>query len=445
MKRKNQYTAWLLALALTFTACDTIEPDFFDENYNGAYFDYQNASDYETTLNFAEYIVGNPQVKNVALNIKLLGYLTDETRNLSIKTKGVEGYELAKVTIPDVTFGNKEYQKEIEVFVERPEAEDVTYAVCIYLDGEGDLGTGIAGKNEYTIYVKESHEKPSFWDSTIMDRLLGIWDRDKHAYLANFTGDDYYLNTLYKDSRYNSTDIVKLNNNVVNAMLAEEPSEPITVNFPIIKMEDFPEYNEPYFWNKEIIGEFNLEKFDYFVRATGITGTADIIQKYEEAINKLTDVVKNYNKDAVLNMLNEYYNYPKMGYTIDQYKEYTWAKIYKNNNYINKGIYLRIPYWWEDPDNLGTAEIVKKYFGEYDDKKYQFMLYTIIDLDGGADNFNPASILPFTFDAENNSYDWDETVGGEKRLKECYKAIKEANDRRKPASLKFDIPDVALD
>ena len=81
MKRKNQYTAWLLALALTFTACDTIEPDFFDENYNGAYFDYQNASDYETTLNFAEYIVGNPQVKNVALNIKLLGYLTDETNN----------------------------------------------------------------------------------------------------------------------------------------------------------------------------------------------------------------------------------------------------------------------------------------------------------------------------------------------------------------------------
>ena len=444
MKRKNQYTAWLLALALTFTACDTIEPDFFDENYNGAYFDYQNASDYETTLNFAEYIVGNPQVKNVALNIKLLGYLTDETRNLSIKTKSVEGYELAKVTIPDVTFGNEEYQKEIDVIVERPEAEDVTYAVCIYLDGEGDLGTGIAGKNEYTIYVKESHEKPSFWDSTNMERYLGFLDRDKHAYLANFTGDDYYLNTLYKDDRYNGTDIIKLNNNVVNAMLAEEPSEPITVNFPILKKEEFPEYNEPYFWNKEIIGEFNLEKFDYFVRATGITGTTDIISKYEEAINKLTDVVKNYNKDAVLNMLNEYYNYPKMGYTIDQYKEQLWTKIYKNIDYINKGIYLRIPYWWEDPDNLGTAEVVKKYFGEYDNKKYQFMLKTMIDHDG-ADNFNPASILPFTIDAENNSYGWDGTVGGEKRLKECYKAIKEANDRRKPASLRFDIPDVAID
>ncbi|MBQ5617411.1 MAG: hypothetical protein IIU90_06650, partial [Bacteroidaceae bacterium] len=146
----------------------------------------------------------------------------------------------------------------------------------------------------------------------------------------------------------------------------------------------------------------------------------------------------------VLRMLNEYYTYPKLGYTIDQYKEHLWVKVYKNIDYINKGIYLRIPYWWEDPDNLGTAEVVKRYFGEYDDKKYQFMLKTIIDLDGGADNFNPASILPFTFDAENNSYGWDETVGGEERLKECYRAIKKANDS-KPEFLRVDIPDVKLD
>lgn len=450
MKRKNQYTAWLLALALTFTACDTIEPDFFDENYNGAYFDYQNASDYETTLNFAEYIVGNPQVKNVALNIKLLGYLTDETRNLSIKTKSVEGYELAKVTIPDVTFGNKEYQKEIEVIVERPEAEDVTYAVCIYLDGEGDLGTGIAGKNEYTIYVKESHEKPTIWAGQIPS-YFGNWKRETHAFLANLTNNDYYYND-FKVNEYvlNWAFIENLNILAVNSILAEDSQDHIAVNIPILDPEDLTYntagYNKPYFWDnyKEYLGLYSSSRFYKFTRLVNNANTENIAQAYENAGEMMEKYKTDFNKEDVLRMLNEYYTYPKLGYTIDQYKEHLWVKVYKNIDYIKNGVYLRIPYWWEDPDNLGTAEVVKKYFGEYDDKKYQFMLKTMIDHDG-ADNFNPASILPFTFDAENNSYGWDETVGGEKRLKECYKAIKEANDRRKPASLRFDIPDVAID
>ena len=115
MKIGNHHTAWLLGLALIFTSCDKIEPEFFDDSHNGAYFDYQYASDYETTLNFGEYIVGSPQTMPVTLNVKLLGYLTDNARKLSIKTKEVEGYDPAKVTIPDVTFENKEYQKEIEI------------------------------------------------------------------------------------------------------------------------------------------------------------------------------------------------------------------------------------------------------------------------------------------------------------------------------------------
>ena len=96
MKRENHYIALLLALTLFFTACDKIEPEFFDEDYNGAYFDYQYAADFEKTLNFGEYIVGNPQEIPVILNIKLLGYLQDETRSLSIKTKEVEAMNLQR-------------------------------------------------------------------------------------------------------------------------------------------------------------------------------------------------------------------------------------------------------------------------------------------------------------------------------------------------------------
>ena len=117
MKRNNHYIVWLFALALIFNACDKIEPEFFDGDYNGAYFDYQNASEYETTINFGEYIVGNPQTIPFTLNVKLLGYLKDEQRTLSIKTRAVEDYELAKVTIPEVVFENKEYQKAKYIFL----------------------------------------------------------------------------------------------------------------------------------------------------------------------------------------------------------------------------------------------------------------------------------------------------------------------------------------
>ena len=153
MKRNNHYIVWLIGLALTLTACEKNEPEFFDKEYNGAYFDYQYATDFETTLNFGEYVVGNPQSITVTLNVKLLGYLVDEKRTLSIKTKEVEGYALADVTVPEVTFENREYQKDVEVVVKRPEVEDSVFAICIYLDGEGDLGAGIAGKEEFTIYV----------------------------------------------------------------------------------------------------------------------------------------------------------------------------------------------------------------------------------------------------------------------------------------------------
>ena len=67
----------------------------------------------------------------------------------------------------------------------------------------------------------------------------------------------------------------------------------------------------------------------------------------------------------------------------------------------------------------------------------------------GAENFIAASVFPFVYDAKNATYDWDSTplgengLVGEERLKECYRIIKAANDKR-PPSRKFDIPEVEL-
>jgi hypothetical protein len=76
------------------------------------------------------------------------------------------------------------------------------------------------------------------------------------------------------------------------------------------------------------------------------------------------------------------------------------------------------------------------------------MLKTMLKEDG-AENFITASIIPFIYDTEKGTYAWDKSpfgkkqLSGEERLKECYRIIKAANDKR-PDQRKFDIPDVPL-
>ena len=437
MKRYNHYIVWLSVLALTFTACDKIEPEFFDEDYNGAYFDYADTKSFETTLNFGEYIVGNPQEIPVVLNVKLLGYLQDEARTLSIKTKEVEDYPLAEVIIPNVVFENKEYQKGVEILVKRPEVENEVFAVCIYLDGKGDLDTGVAGKNEYFIYVKEVHEQPTWWGEKIKEHL-GAWDREKHAFFANIMNDDYYYNSFFRDEEKKELEggsLIELNVKAVNTLLAEEPSEPITINIPMLGESQKPVYDEPFFWSRysNYLGFYSSERFYNLNRVISATNTTNIIDAYnsENALANMEKYKTDYHKIDVLAMLDAYYKFPKQGYTIDQYKELIWVKMDRAIEYVGNDIYVRIPYWWEDPDNLGTGEIIKKCFGEYNDAKYHFMIMALIEeaeKNGLENDFVVASMLPFAIDGD--SWGWDETVRGVKEavgglatLKECHEII----------------------
>ena len=158
----------------------------------------------------------------------------------------------------------------------------------------------------------------------------------------------------------------------------------------------------------------------------------------------MEEEAEGFHKSDVLEMLNEYYRYAEQGIAIAEFKDLYWVEMQNNMNYT-----MRIPFWWEDPHGLGTAAIVTKYFGDYSDDKYQFMLKTMMKEDG-TENFIAASILPFRYDKEQNRYVWDQSpfgvalLAGEERLKECYRVIKAANDKR-PGSRKFDIPEVVLE
>ena len=449
MKKRIYYIVWLLGLMVTLTACEDREPELFDKDSNGAYFDYNYANEFEQTLNFSDYIVGNPDTVTITLKVKLLGYLMDEARTLSVKTKTIEGYEPADVTIDEVVFANKEYEKQIEVKVKRPELEDSTYAICIYLDGSGDIGTGIEGKNEIDLYVKESYEKPAVWYSH-MDTYLGAWNKEKHIFLARHTGDNAFYSKLFdNDMQMHIFDsVVALNVSAVNALLAAEPDEAIVVDLPIIKESDHPAYSKPYFWGEyeSVLGMFRANKFCRFTTMLGGATTKDIVSLFasDDAKAKMEEEADNFHKDDVLYMLNEYYNYALTGMPLSDYKNLCWVALRNGITYK-----VRIPYWWEDPNGLGTGEIVRMYFGEYSDEKYRFMLMTMLE-EEGSDNFITESILPFIYDVERASYAWDNSpfgekqLAGEERLKECYRIIKAKNDSR-PPSRRFDIPTVALD
>lgn len=438
----------LLCLIFVLAACEKQEPDFFDQEANGAYFDYEYAADFDKTLNFSDHIVGSPDTVSVILRVKLLGYILEENRTLAVKSKNIEGYEPANVVIDDVIFSNGEYEKDIEIKVLRPKVEDVLYATCIYLDGSGDVGTGISGKEEINLYVTESYGMPSVWFSH-MDTYLGGWSKEKHIYLAKHVGDNEFYEKLYNDEngQHHFEDIMSLNVSAVNALLTNEPTEKIVVDLPILKESDYPAYTQPYFWSEyeEYLGIFRASKFCRFTTMLGGSNTRDIAELYasEAGKQKMEEEAADFHKDDVLEMLNEYYHYAEQGIAIAEHKNLYWVEMQ------NVAYTMRIPYWWEDPQELGTAEIIKKYFGEYSDAKYEFMLKTMMKEDG-TENFIAASIFPFVYDKGQNTYVWDKSplgtaqLIGEERLKECYRIIYAANKKRAP-SKRFDIPEVALD
>lgn len=449
MKKNICYIVALICSTLFFAACESIEPDLFDKDANGAYFDYEYSADFNKTLNFSDHIVGAPDTVSVTLNVKLLGYLVDDERTLSVKIKEIEGYGLANVLIDDVVFANKEYEKSIEVKVVRPVVEDSIYAVCIYLDGSGDIGTGINGKTEVNLYVTESYSQPEIWYSHV-ETYLGLWSKEKHIFLAKHRGDNHFYSRLYDDAlgMHIFDSIMALNVSAVNALLASEPKEPITVDLPILKESDYPDYAMPYFWSEyeHVLGTFRSGKFCRFITMMGGSSTKDVATLFasDEAMLIMEKEAAGFHKDDVIYMLNEYYRYAMSGSPISEYRNLFWVEMKSNVDYT-----VRIPFWWEDPNGLGTADIVKTYFGDYSADKYQFMLKMMME-DDGSENFITESILPFVYDAENGTYAWDTSsfgkkqLSGEERLKECYRIIKAKNDKR-PPSRRFDIPEVSLD
>ena len=453
---KNSYIHYLaiLSLALFLAACNKIEPDFFDKDYNGAYFDYNNSAEFHYNLNFSDHTSGMPDEVIVPVNIKLLGYLEEKKRSVSIITKEVEGYDLPEpgmVTIPEVFFANKEHKKEIEVRVKRPQVENATYAICLHLDGKGDLGSGINGKEDFYIYITETYEKPELWAGVLETSYIGQWSKEKQIYISNLTGDDEFLKKLYsritEDSKvYDYEAATRLNVQIFNEFFTEESTEPVTLSFPILSKNDNPQYNEPYFWNiySDYQCKYTTERFFEINSSFGkVLNTTNIEENYsaEKNIKNVKNKKKEFHIEDVSEMLEKYYSYAASGYPIQEYKDSCWIEMIVNN--INNYNVIQ-PYWWEDPDSLGSAELVEKYYGEYSEDKYKFMIMSMIGNDG-SENFVAAKMFPFIRNLETNTFEWDSSIGGEDCIKGCYDIIKKKYEEADYVWDSFSFPELVLE
>lgn len=428
----------LLAMSLFVVACDKQQPDFFDASANGVYFDYASSSELQQSINFADYILGNPTSLPVSVRLKILGYIDGDNRKAYVKTRPVDGYPEAMVVIPDIDFSDGEYLKNIEIAVERPAERDVEYAVCIYIDDEvpGSLGAGIEGRNEFTIFVKEQYTQPIGWSDTDWAvGYLGSWTPDKHIFFVNLlNNNDFALNgTLYDWGmlvQYNTLAVEE-----IRRLNQENPSEPVAIEIPF---NSDCQYSKPYYWQQlhdKYIGEYSASVFSTLASAVGAntTNEAELLSGNEERLISL-------NKMAVKTMMqnyNMYYSSWSMSST--QFKQNCWFPMFDTIEYE-----LVQPDCWSD-FGVGAGVKVKAYYGEYSDEKYSFMIKAWLKKQNAeGKDFVLWQMFPLIIDWSIFDAAWDEAAGGEEAIKECYKVFKAHYDEAPAGTYNFTFPELDI-
>lgn len=436
---KLKYAIGLLGLLFFTTACEEEKPDFFDSSANSIYFDYENSEDFKQSVRFQDEGEGFPETKDVVVKVKLLGYIEEGTRSATLKAKPVEGYPEIETVLPDVNIDGKEYETEITVSVACPEDYDVEHAVCLYFDnGDASLSGGVEGYNEYIIYVKKlsSYEQPPHWtdDATGIVMYLGTWDPDKHAFFVKLLGDKDFADLNKLNDFYNGT-ILRYNELAVAELRRQynETGEPVKIAIPFNRECN---YEKPVYWND------SFEKYFTYSSAT----FADLANAAGANTSNEVEILGNVSPESmhkllVYDMMEKYNMY---------FTEWAVSVIYfRNNCYFEmfEDVEYDVvqPICWS-PEGDGAGEKPTKYYGEYSDEKYKFMIKTWLKHQNEAGKeFMLWQMFPLVKNYATMDADWDSMAGGEKAMRECYKVFKEAYDAAPAGTYNFTFPVIELE
>ncbi len=411
MKHLIQNIFFAVGACVALCACSHEEIEAYSANDNGVYFNYNTSSELESSINFANHVLGNPRSLPLTLNLKAMGVKVDYERKVTLKSKALEGYPLLTVNCPEVVFEPDSIEKRVIVEVMRPEQRDSDYAAVLYIDGGDQVSTNIKGLQEFVIHGSESFVKPEGWNEWSMVQMyLGNWSVDKHIFLTNLTKNNQFYNSndYYQIIKWNMAGVDSL-----RRWQQEHPGEAVAVDIPFINEGDF-NYAEPWYWNDVLmryLGQYKSANFAAICGALGVS-TRNEYQTFhvDEAGAKLL------NRTAVTSMMEKYNTFYHDGWRSgDSYKSNFFIPMFGDIDYE-----VVEPAAWTDAD--GGADMVKQYYGEYSAEKYKFMIKVWLQHKGEKFVLNQM----FPVKNEWGSVSWDSSLGGENAIKECNKVFRKA-------------------
>lgn len=429
MNKLLNYILSTVIVLTFFSACTQEEVDVFAPGNDGAYFRPNSNGSMDTTVNFANHLLDETPEVSIPIDVSILGYINGTgTRRAVIKTKPVEGYDMADVAVDELIFEAGEYQKSVNVRVSPPDTMGKVYAVCLYFDSEdpaSQLGMGINGRTEFTIYVTESYSRPSNWNSSL-SLYLGAWSVEKHKFMVHVLHDDQYTQSS------NWGDFSNFNKLAVDSARKynqAHPDDPLPFAIPIVEYCTYD--TPPYYWGpqqEKFFGTYTSQHFVSLAKALNMTTQNEValVGTNDEA------VLAENNRQAVRGMMvqyNEYYSWYYLNAT--DYEDFINIPVLPNIDYD----VVKPKMWSEEP----SAEVVRNYYGEYSPEKYRFILRTLSAALGS--NFTLARLFPmdifYDFNGQLN-VNWNSKLDGENLMKQYHDIVKAAYDNT--PGLGFEIP-----
>ncbi len=374
MKFANLYVAIaFLAMTSLLAACDKENPTLFDDAGNGVYFDYDSKDDMMTDCNFGDYYLENPMELSFTVKIRLLGYLGDHARAITLKAKPVEGYpEVEFVSLPEITFEAGEYEKEVVLTVARPAEEGVQHASCLYIDSS--IGTGLEGFEEFIVYSGIIYKEPENWAN--VKKYFGEWSKDKHFYLIEHYGANDYvkLGSAVLESGY--IDLYK-------KLLAM--GDKTELEIPVCYLRDYV-YPKPAYWGElqekyiclwdDAYGGLQYKTRPYARIASELGLTTKTVEAF---FNRSDEAgMKVVNKVAV-EIMQEVYN----TLYLNADPMYTEMNNFVSDYYVELSPDVEYdviqPACWTADLEPQANEMLSKYYGEYNPDKLKFMMKTLAE------------------------------------------------------------------
>ena len=390
MNMKKLY-AILTLVAATLVACNQNEVPFYAADSDGVYFNYEQNNEFQASVNFANYMVGDSAFLSIPIKLKTLGYLSDHDRRVILKEEAVDSYDMAEVEIPEIVMPAGETEINIIVKVLRPAETDKQYAVRLSVDGESSenqIGNGVEEKAAFTIYAEETYQQPDEWAN--LTYYYGTWTKEKFIFLAKVSGNDQYYTESSSGEIYNIAAV-----DSIRTYYAAHPDVEKTIDIPLIQLGGWNgNYDKPSYWGElqeKYMGPYNNTVFGYYCVSHGVTtaNEYDVFMSTEENMREV-------NKEAVTAMTNYMNQQFQTGASLidaaSNFRIPLFPELFDEYK-------LTAPSFWVNfstttpSGETPTSINLNDYYGSYSDSKYHFMVKTLFEARGN-ENFSLAEMFP---------------------------------------------------